>query len=1326
MPSTTNVNFADELLNLIRTEYRNLQIRELLRLSPHALLGVSPEAAGVLKALEVNTVFDLATSGVFDAATKLIQAGTDILSALNQHGSPTADLVREAEAAGKKVGELQFLPVGVLESIPLERVDDVQHVLDVQTVRDLALYPPYLAALKLLTAVYFPENVPGYDSEQPADLIPKTGEYPTERVQYTTLLMDEIQTNKGENMIPITGSGFKPIDLAKLAAGGTGFKKVAFGALLTINQSWYAQGVTLGQLLHSTSLAPGESTRVAVIDWSRRSRAGETEAIDENDDLTNDTAHNRSISEVTQAVANEAQGGFSHADSNSQSNQAGTSSAAEMSAPLGGLFGGPSGAVGHSSSSATTSASADGYSTSYGHRDIGSTMLQNVNDRTHQHAHSSRSRRASVVKEVSQTEHEGVSTRVLANYNHMHALTVQYYEVIQIYRVEAAIAKADRVVFIPLELIDFKNDAMIRGFKHVLERNALTYTIREALRNLDVLEISPHRETYYGGLQGRDLGYFQKSTGLRLEDARARILEQNVQAVLLQADGAPSGTDAPNEAPAQGSRINRPSEDAPPVQDARWYATAPLMQRINDYLWTSDQAARLSGLLDLAVLRADSLAMYLPTDVTIENGTVSYGEDALQIAFHTRQGTTVRTVGPSRPLPMSDVSRIGITGSNKNASMSVQVILTLNRNGVRFPLELPPVTIAKGASYETTVVQIKAGGVNTNLKKHFSDNQMHYSQAIFRSLDSSQIAWLLSGYGVEANGRLVPVSQVVEPRPIRYVGNYLAFKMNTDLSSDEAWASWMREHGIQLGSAVEDIVPLPSGGTFAEAILGRSNCAEKLDITRFWNWQDSPIPLQPTQIADIQTGSRAISEDIQPGQLSNPIINITSPAGLPDPSGTAAILAAIQNGGMFRDMSGLQGTIGLAQAALQATAAGAATAGEQAGSNMNNLLKANTERQRIAAEMITSLAKTAASMYTGSPAGGGGISGGNHSQDGAKINYFDKNHGQSPSGGGTNGGAIVPDGGSGNAGNAGSAAGGGGSNGSGNPGGFGGGSSGGEGYSRNPAALAATWGDSQSRSSLMDQIIDKASNGLGVGSESPESPLTARKAWPKLDSNQVLTRIHDLADNANLFNQGAIGLCTTAVFYHHIIQKEPQEFTSFANALYGAGIGFLGALKVSPDYDLRNADYASLAAQSTNFPPQADWMLMASIRDSENWFFDYEGAADESTAMRTSAKELSEWYISTKFYSSVEYDDFTDGASLEDIESILKTPSNQIVLWIRTALLQEGDGSHVISLEGPIAIDEPNDKITFDYWTWGQPVKTGEFKISDFKANLWGAITARY
>ncbi|TWI04533.1 hypothetical protein IP90_00666 [Luteimonas cucumeris] len=1081
MPATLNMNRQTALLDAVRTQYRNLPLRELLHQSPQALLGVNEAAATVLETLGVKTVFDLATAGIFDDANVLLDAASNLKSALYQHGTPTRDLVREAEAAGVKVGELQFLPISVLERIAAAEAAAIQAALDVHSVRDLALYPPHRAAARILEAIYFPENTPDYDPERPADLLPKTGEYPTERVQYTTLLMGEIPRNDDDPIANIAAQDFKPLDLGKLAAGDAGFKRVAFGAFLTFNQSWYAQGVTLGQLLHSTTLAPGESTRVAVVDWSRKSRAGETEVISEVDDLTNDTSQNRSINEVTHAVANEAQGGFSSTNSSSTSTQEGTSSAAELSAPLGGLFGGPSGSVGHTSSSATTSAQADSYSTSWGHRDIGSSMMQNVNDRTHQHAHSSRSRRASVVKEVAQSEHENVSTRVLANYNHMHALTVQYYEVVQVYRVEVAIVKADKVVFIPLQLVDFDNEAMVRRFQGVLARAALSYTMREALQNLDVLEVAPERETRYTGLGGR-LDMFLREA-LTTRTAISAI--SNVRVAEVETVAEPAADEEKAAAPAlDRARLMAVKQ---PLAAARLSDALPVLQQVNDQLWSAEQTSRLSGLLNRTVLRADSNAMYLPTDVIVEGGAVAAGGTPLKILFHTHQGATLGNVGAANPVALSEVARISISGSSSERDLSATVTLTVNRNGVRFPLELPTVTVAKGATRETRVVQIKAGGLNVNIKQHLNQNRMHYSRAIFRSLDSTQLAWLLSDYGVEVDGKLVPIAQVVEPKPIRYVGNYLAFKMNTDAGSDRAFAEWLDTHGIHLGHAKEDIVPLPSGGTFAEAVLGRSNCAEKLDITRFWNWQDSPIPLQPTEIAAIQTGSRAMQEDVKPGQLSNPIINITTPASLPDPTGTAGVLAAIQNGSMFRDMSGLQATIGLAQATLQATSAGAAQAGEQAGTNMNNLLKANTERQRVAAEMITSLARTAASAYTGGAVSpGGGISGGGgHSQDGAKINYFDKTRGQAPAGGGNDtgsgGGAVAPiEGGA----SGGGGGGGGGSNGTWTGGG--GASPGGfafqnAGYSQNPAALAATWGDGEPRSALMRTVVDTfAGEGVDV------------------------------------------------------------------------------------------------------------------------------------------------------------------------------------------------------------------------------------------------------
>src|SRR5262249_30192648 len=190
----------------------------------------------------------------------------------------------------------------------------------------LSVYPPFRAAKEILHRVFFPEQVEAFDPESPADLIPKSGEFPTERVQYTSLVLDQIlRPTNAPPLIDLAGPNFAPIDASPVADANFGFNTLGLGMLLTLNQSWFMQGVTLGHLLHSMALAAGESTRIAVIDWSRKTSAGQTEVLGETEDLSQDTSRNRSISEVTEAVAREAQAGFSETHSKSTTTQGGGS-----------------------------------------------------------------------------------------------------------------------------------------------------------------------------------------------------------------------------------------------------------------------------------------------------------------------------------------------------------------------------------------------------------------------------------------------------------------------------------------------------------------------------------------------------------------------------------------------------------------------------------------------------------------------------------------------------------------------------------------------------------------------------------------------------------------------------------------------------------------------------------------------------------------------------------------------------------------------------------------------------------------------------------------
>ena len=168
-----------------------------------------------------------------------------------------------------------------------------------------------------------PEYAEDFDPEAPADLLPKSGEYPTEKVFYTTVVIDEIEGQAAQEIDA-------PIDVA-IPDVSAAYDKPATGAIIRMEQSWYAQAVALGNLLHSVALAPGESTKIAVIDWSRRVAGSTAEDVSQIEALSNEAVHSRSISEVTSAVSTEAQSGFSRTTT--------TGVATETGVAAGGLFG---------------------------------------------------------------------------------------------------------------------------------------------------------------------------------------------------------------------------------------------------------------------------------------------------------------------------------------------------------------------------------------------------------------------------------------------------------------------------------------------------------------------------------------------------------------------------------------------------------------------------------------------------------------------------------------------------------------------------------------------------------------------------------------------------------------------------------------------------------------------------------------------------------------------------------------------------------------------------------------------------------------------------
>ncbi|MFE6049902.1 hypothetical protein ACFQ6N_04030 [Kitasatospora sp. NPDC056446] len=308
---------------------------------------------------------------------------------------------------------------------------------------------PASATAPASTSPQFEVDKAMLDGPTPKDLLPTTGNYPTEIVRYRSVVLTDIPGAKPARAL--TGA----IDLGE--ENLPFYNRPAEGMIVTTEQSWSAQGVTLGRLLHSLALAPGESTRVAVVDWQRTTRATGTETASEAETLAGTTDQNRSISEVANAIAREEQYGNSLGFQSSQSSSSGGSVGVA-------LFG--IGAGGNWSKSSNTGI-ATSVSRSTGVKSVAQEATQRISARTQQLATAARSRNMTVVRETTQTEKDQVLTRVVTNYNHMHAMSVQYYEVVQVYSVTTKPTKLERCLFIPLQELTFTHTSLQR-YKEVL------------------------------------------------------------------------------------------------------------------------------------------------------------------------------------------------------------------------------------------------------------------------------------------------------------------------------------------------------------------------------------------------------------------------------------------------------------------------------------------------------------------------------------------------------------------------------------------------------------------------------------------------------------------------------------------------------------------------------------------------------------------------------------------------------------------------------------------------------------------------------------------
>jgi hypothetical protein len=935
--------------------------------------GVSATAAEALGQAGIATVFDLGASPLFKGTTPLNGANGAA------HGSGSAS------AAPSNHTELST-------------------ALGLRSPQELASWPPYVHAQALVGKLL------GGVGAQPGEgdhFRPHFGEYPTERVYYNALSLMHLEQPHAA-VKPLTG----PLPLHDALTAATAPRAIGVGATLTYSQSWYAQGITLGQLLHSLALAPGEATRVAVVDWSRRSSASDTEATSQEEKLTNKLGDNRAIGEMSKATGESLEQGGSTAHSTATTASS-SKSLAGGSGLLESLWGNVDASATEQQGTTTTNANSQAWSA--GKKQQNAEMNQNINDTTEQHAHSTRNRMASAVSEISQSEHSTASTRVVANYNHMYALTVQYYEIVEAYRVATELRRADRCIWVPLETIDFTKpdaQAIVQRFRGPLVRGALDLQTAQLLADHDTavavtasapLRVPTAREHAAAAIRRRtestrSVAELAAGAGLSVAAGthrsapRAQAHDATAAGLLASLFGGPAESPAHERARAElasgllgqltagQSQSHAAGPAAAHRLDALLGGSARSHPTIQHGWWDLEEAGAIARLVGRALFRPGSGALHLPADTElvglsfdgIAAGSVTLGgsghptENLHAVPEHATE------VELPIPRPLADIDVISVAKRGDTPATGLMRLICL-RLGRQFLSPAIPVTLPAGkAAHSVARLHSDATDRRRELVARLQGNRGHYSQVVHRALDSAALLAMLSAY--TWNGR--PLAEQVEPTPVAVSGGYVILRAPVEPGESSGivqdgrnltWADALQASGFGFGEKDERMISTPTSGVYAEAVLGVCNAAEKLDVTRFWNWQDSPIPLTPTELQPPSTESRATMEDARPAGLQAPVVGMMSPPALPNPGAVGAALTSLDNPNMFRDMSGLAGT----QALAASTAAQATTAADTAGQLASTNMKTEAQKEVAMAQTAGEIAKAAIAAGSGTGAGAG-------------------------------------------------------------------------------------------------------------------------------------------------------------------------------------------------------------------------------------------------------------------------------------------------------------------------------------------------------------------
>lgn len=232
-------------------------------------------------------------------------------------------------------------------------------------------------------------------------------------------------------------------------------------------------------------------------------------------------------------------------------------------------------------------------------------------------------------------------------------------------------------------------------------------------------------------------------------------------------------------------------------------------------------------------------------------------------------------------------------------------------------------------------------------------------------------------------------------------------------------------------------------------------------------------------------------------------------------------------------------------------------------------------------------------------------------------------------------------------------------------------------------------------------------------------------AWAFLDKATVITEMRARVQDPFQVNQGGQPFCGPAAVLFTLLKKQPLRYVEMCRSLFLLG-GFQGA-----NHYIASSDRLRQDSRGNLQMGQADWMVLATLRDVEDVIFPVEPNAPDivrNLAGMTKSWEMKGWVKEILGYSHVAYDHaylMNDVRAMTDAAAALQAGGVAYALITAEGMLGNKPPlvpfpSHWVALLGNIAVK--GDPVTFDLYTWSQSLRL-TMDAGSFKKYLWATVT---